>query len=124
MWLRAHPGRVVTQFQIGQLFGKAFVKAASVETAINSFAKTGIWPLNANIFTDIDFVPSEVTEQDNPEHEERLDLEQCVNRDCQSPPPTVTPELPPAIVRQAPSSTLNSESSSENEETVEIILTH
>lgn len=60
-WLRANPGRVVTQFQIAKLFGNAFVKAATMATAINSFRKTGIWPTDRNVFTDVDFVAAETT---------------------------------------------------------------
>lgn len=58
-WLRAHPGRVVTQFQTARLFGHAFIIAA---TALNSFRSTGIWPLEPNIFTDAHFAPAETTD--------------------------------------------------------------
>jgi hypothetical protein len=40
--LRSHPGRVVTINQIGKLYGSAFMKAASIETAVNGFRKTAI----------------------------------------------------------------------------------
>ena len=61
-WLRCHPGRVVTQFHIAALFGKAFVAAATMTTAINSFRATGVWPLDSNVFTDVDFAPAETTD--------------------------------------------------------------
>jgi hypothetical protein len=41
-WLRSHPGRVVTINQIGKLYGSAFMKAASIEIAVNGFRKTAI----------------------------------------------------------------------------------
>ena len=37
-WLRSHPDRLVTQYKIGGLF----VRAATMETAINDFRKTEI----------------------------------------------------------------------------------
>jgi hypothetical protein len=34
-WLQLHPGRDVTIKQVARLYGAAFMKAASVETAVN-----------------------------------------------------------------------------------------
>ncbi|KAG8236500.1 hypothetical protein J437_LFUL013337 [Ladona fulva] len=55
-WLRSHPGKVVTLFQISTIFG------ATVPTAINGFRKTGIWPPDLNVFSDADFLPSVTTD--------------------------------------------------------------
>ena len=41
-WLRNHPGRVVTTFQTAGLFGSAYLRAATMLTAVNGFRKTGI----------------------------------------------------------------------------------
>ncbi|CAH0721624.1 unnamed protein product, partial [Brenthis ino] len=51
-WLTNHPGRIVTQYQLGEIFGKAYAKACQIDTAVNGFRKTGIFPLNENIFVD------------------------------------------------------------------------
>ncbi|KAL7302065.1 hypothetical protein TKK_0005298 [Trichogramma kaykai] len=48
-------GAVVTMKNIFGLFGTAFMKAAKMETAVNSFKKCGIWPLNPDIFADTDY---------------------------------------------------------------------
>lgn len=40
------------------IFGKAFLKAAKMETAINSFKKCGIYPFNPNVFSESDFAAS------------------------------------------------------------------
>lgn len=64
-WLRSHPGRVVTVFQISEIFGNAYVQAATMSTAINSFRKCGIWPYNQNNFTDADFISAETTNIQN-----------------------------------------------------------
>lgn len=62
-WQRDHPGRCITIHQVGKLFGVAFMKAASVQTAVNGFRKTGIYPLNPGVFEDWMFAPSETTER-------------------------------------------------------------
>ena len=62
-WLQSHPGRVVTINQIGKLYGAAFMRAASVEMAVNGFRKTGIFPLDSNVFPDWMFEPAETTDR-------------------------------------------------------------
>lgn len=73
-WLRSHPGRVVTVFQISEIFGNAYVQAATMSTAINAFRKCGIWPYNQNNFTDADFISAETTNIQN--IEDSLNVEQ------------------------------------------------
>lgn len=63
VWLKAHPGRIVTQFQVGYLFSRAFQRAATVMTAVNAFQTTGIVPLNPYIFADHLFAPAETTDR-------------------------------------------------------------
>ena len=66
LWLKNHPGRIVTQFQVAGLFCKAFQRAASVLTATNAFQSTGIVPFNPNIFPDHLFAPCETTDRPPP----------------------------------------------------------
>lgn len=54
-WLKNHPGRVVTAFQVAELVGKAYMRAATLEVAINGFRKSGIFPFDRNHFRDHDF---------------------------------------------------------------------
>lgn len=61
-WLRCHPGKVVTLFQVSSIFGAAFLRAATMPTAINGFKKTGIWPSDLNVFSDADYLPSATTD--------------------------------------------------------------
>ena len=68
VWLRSNPGRVVTTFQITQLFAEAYSKAANQLTAINGFKKTGIYPTNRYIFDDSEFAASIPTEREGKEH--------------------------------------------------------
>jgi hypothetical protein len=57
-WLANHrnPVRPITHYQISSLIGKAFAKPATLETAMNGFRKTGIYPLDENVFEDHDFI--------------------------------------------------------------------
>lgn len=61
-WLRSNPGLVVTIRQVAEVFGNAFVQAATMSTAVNGFHKCGIWPYNPNVFSETDFAPSLTTE--------------------------------------------------------------
>ena len=62
IWLRSHPGRVVTIHQIALLFRGAYLKAATAITAVNGFRKTGIVPFNPAVFNDADFAGSHPTD--------------------------------------------------------------
>jgi hypothetical protein len=44
--------------KITQFLGKAYGRAASVANAVSGFARTGIWPVDPNIFQDSDFAAS------------------------------------------------------------------
>ncbi|KAK0056257.1 tigger transposable element-derived protein 4 [Biomphalaria pfeifferi] len=62
VWLRSLPGRVTTEFQIASIFAKAYLRAASLATAVNGFEKSGIWPVNRDIFQDWEFKAAETTD--------------------------------------------------------------
>ncbi|XP_014677801.1 PREDICTED: tigger transposable element-derived protein 6-like isoform X2 [Priapulus caudatus] len=61
-WLRDHPGRCVTIYQVAALFTEAYLKSATALTARNGFRKTGIFPLNRDIFQDYEFAPADATD--------------------------------------------------------------
>ena len=61
-WLRIHPGRVVTIHQVPSLFRHAYLRAACAITAVNGFKKTGIWPINRDVFCEADFAASVPTD--------------------------------------------------------------
>ncbi|XP_030754783.1 uncharacterized protein LOC115881449 [Sitophilus oryzae] len=115
-WLRTHPGRTVTHYQVGELFGNAYLRAATMSVAINGFRKTGIWPVDRNIFVDVDFLPADVTDvpieqdqsltTDTPEDENEsysaklpsnahVNLDTLTTREKPSPPST-PPQMTPS----------------------------
>lgn len=55
-WLDAHPFRAITVYQVGGLFGRAYMRVATVETAVNGFAKCGIHQFDKLKFGTADFI--------------------------------------------------------------------
>ena len=80
-WMRAHPGRPVTMFQICQLFGKAYGQATTVGNAVNGFCKTGLFPVNPLVFDDSEFEPANVTDRPNPTEDEDIHTVSELNSD-------------------------------------------
>ena len=110
-WLRNHPGRAVTQYQISQLFGFAYGKAASI--AFNGFRKAGIYPLDRDVFEEADFLPAEVSDKPYEENREATNLSENEILSADAPPPTIaatSSTLSPAFPAPLPgaSSTLSS----------------
>jgi len=62
-WLRNHQGRAITELEIGDLFGTAYGKAATISNAESGFRKSGIFPFDRNLFTDEDFLSSKMTDR-------------------------------------------------------------
>jgi hypothetical protein len=50
IWLKNHPNRVVTYYQISGQVGKAYLKSATAAIAADVFRKTGLFPANRYIF--------------------------------------------------------------------------
>lgn len=62
-WLRNHPGRTFTEYQVAEALKEAYGKAASIETASKAFENCGIWPFNPEIFNEADFAASATTDR-------------------------------------------------------------
>lgn len=56
-WLVSNPGRVVTRYQIAEIFREAYVNTAMVEKGDEEFRYTGI-------FSEKDFAPSLITDRE------------------------------------------------------------
>jgi hypothetical protein len=67
-WLQQHPGKPITISQIGKFFGNAFMKAASIQTAVNGFKKTAVHPINPEFFEDWMSEPAEMTNRSFEDH--------------------------------------------------------
>jgi len=61
IWLKIHPNRVVTHYEIIEHFGKAYLKSAIAAIAADGIWKTGLFPWNRHIIDGHDFL--EVSER-------------------------------------------------------------
>lgn len=62
-WLMRHPGESVSIYQVAECVGQAFLKALTPLNIVNAFKKCGIHPFDESIFTEEDFLPSDVTDR-------------------------------------------------------------
>ncbi|XP_063876097.1 uncharacterized protein LOC135109041 [Scylla paramamosain] len=72
------PGRQVTVYKLSALFGEAYLQAAVPNTAISSFRKTGIFPLNSQVFGEADYLPAHPTDIPFEGEQEEEDLDEPV----------------------------------------------
>lgn len=62
-WLLSNPGVPVNIYSIATIVGKSFPEAFSPVNICKGFLKSGIYPLNPQVFTDADFMGSYVTDR-------------------------------------------------------------
>lgn len=62
-WMMQHPGEPLSIYEVAECVGIAHEKALTPSNFINAFKKCGIYPFDANVFTDVDFLPSAVTDR-------------------------------------------------------------
>jgi len=58
-----HPGIPISIYDILLLVKESLPLSATPKNITSGFTKTGIWPLNRNVFTDEDYMCSEVTDR-------------------------------------------------------------
>lgn len=66
-WMLCHPGKPMTIYNISSAVGEAYPQALTMKNIQSGFKVTGIWPFNENIFQDVEFLSSYVTDQRSPD---------------------------------------------------------
>ena len=49
-WMLTNPEKNITIYEMGELIGNAWIKAATTQNIISGFKVTGIWPFDRNVF--------------------------------------------------------------------------
>jgi hypothetical protein len=57
-WMRTHPGRNISQFQVSHLLLEEYRRTARVGTTMNFFVRSESWSFDPYIIQESDFVPS------------------------------------------------------------------
>ena len=65
-WMRSHPGKKISIYELPQIINEAFLSAMTPRNIIAGFRATGIYPCNRNIFSDADFAPASLSDRPNP----------------------------------------------------------
>jgi hypothetical protein len=61
-WLLRKAGKEATHLQIANFVGEANLIVANMRTAVSGFRRTGIWPLDGNVFLEVDILPAATTD--------------------------------------------------------------
>lgn len=67
-WMTNHPGHTMTIYDIPEIVNSCLPLAASPANIKAGFAVTGIFPYNAHVFQDEEYMPGYVTDRPNPEN--------------------------------------------------------
>lgn len=73
-WMRNHPGKTMSIYDIPPIAKDALPLAATPKNIQAGFAAAGIFPFNKNIFSDDEFLPAAVTDRPNPENDLKADV--------------------------------------------------
>ena len=65
-WMRQHPGKPLSIYNLASLGGHAFMKAASFSNITSGFQVSGIWPMDRYVFDSDEYLPSSVTDRPDP----------------------------------------------------------
>lgn len=93
-WMRSHPGKTMSIYDIPGIVAAAIPLALTLSNIQAGFRKTGIYPYNRHLFTDLDFAPAFVTDRPNPENTTEAEAIPIQNTSTAGDKtPTLSPEL-------------------------------
>lgn len=67
-WMRSNPGKTMSIYDIPGIVASAAPLALTSSNIQAGFRKTGIYPYNRHLFTELDFAPAFVTDRPSPEN--------------------------------------------------------
>ena len=65
-WMTTNPGRAMTIHDIPKIVKIALLRAVTHQNIVSGFECTGIFPFNPDVFHEYEFLPSSVTDRENP----------------------------------------------------------
>ena len=81
-FMRMNPRRVVQFYDIPAMVSRALEISVNEVNIKSGFRSTGIWPMNADIFQETDFMPSATTDRANPNYvSNEMDVDEEGGRD-------------------------------------------
>lgn len=69
-WMKSNPGKVITIYDIPGIVATSLPMALTPSNIMSGFRVTGIYPFNKDVFSEQDFLPSYVTDRENPNETE------------------------------------------------------
>ena len=86
-WMRTHPGKTMTIYDLPEIICEPWLDSVTPRNITSGFEKAGIFPYNADKFTEADFAPSSVTDRTSaptpgtsaPTPRVQLQYQVCVN---------------------------------------------
>lgn len=69
-WMKSNPGKTITIYDIPGIVATSLPMALTPNNIMSGFRVTGIYPFNRDIFSEQDFLPSYVTNRENPNETE------------------------------------------------------
>lgn len=70
-----NPGQTVTYYHVPGIVNEAFTLSMTPKNILSGFSKSGIFPLNANNFTEADFLSSYVSDRPEPATTSEVDTQ-------------------------------------------------
>ncbi|KAF2894733.1 hypothetical protein ILUMI_11439 [Ignelater luminosus] len=85
-WMRSHPGKTMTIYDIPGIIKTAMPLALTQANVQAGFCKTGIYPYNGNLFQEVDIAPSFVTDRPNPDTGENNEIPPLLSQEIDFSP--------------------------------------
>lgn len=84
-WLLRNPGKNLSIYNVAECVGIAYPRAMTPANITQALKKCGIFPFDDQIFTDLDFLPSEITNRPATENIIDVEVTSSSNERCGSP---------------------------------------